>query len=137
MCSIVNGIPQAAVQLHEIMQESGWEYYGDQLYPEFQAFWKVLTDLKQMDETSPLCKGGCGDPDCAIRICAKERGLEVCALCEDFPCQLLVDFQRRYPFLIENGNRIKEIGIEAWLREQDDLVLAGLTNRKLIKECTE
>ncbi|PKN75444.1 MAG: hypothetical protein CVU49_04060 [Candidatus Cloacimonetes bacterium HGW-Cloacimonetes-2] len=133
MCSIVNGLPQAAGKLEGIMREDGWEYYGAQLYPEFDAFWSVLSELKQLDETSPLCKGGCGDPGCAIRACAISKELEVCALCDDFPCRLLKDFTARYPFLIENGERIRELGIETWLCEQDALVARGITNKSLIK----
>ncbi len=133
MCSIVNGLPQAAGKLEGIMREDGWEYYGAQLYPEFDAFWSVLSELKQLDETSPLCKGGCGDPGCAIRACAISKELEVCALCDDFPCRLLKDFTARYPFLIENGERIRELGIETWLCEQDALVARGVTNKSLIK----
>jgi hypothetical protein len=52
-------------------------------------------------------------------------------LCDDFPCHQRIDFTARYPFLIENGKRIREIGIEAWLAEQDALVAKGFTNKTL------
>jgi hypothetical protein len=116
------------------MQSDGWEYYGEEVYPEFQAFWKVLNDLGEMDQTSPLCIGGCGDPTCQIRVCAREKGLRVCAECTEFPCQLLTDFTRRYPFLVENGMRIREIGIDAWLAEQDELAARGITNKILCQQ---
>lgn len=53
MCSIINGLPQAARSLHQIMQEDGWEGFGSFMYPEFGDFWKVLAELKEMDNTSP------------------------------------------------------------------------------------
>jgi hypothetical protein len=131
MCSIVATIPVQATALQETLQNDGWEYYGSEIYPEFAPFWKVLNSLKEMDKTSPLCIGGCGDPTCEIRVCAQEKGLRVCAECAEFPCKLLTDFTRRYPFLVENGKRIQEIGIDAWLAEQDELVANGITNKIL------
>lgn len=38
MCSIINGLPQAARSLHQIMQEDGWEGFGSFMYPEFGDF---------------------------------------------------------------------------------------------------
>ncbi len=131
MCSFVATIPKQAKNLLETMRDDGWEYYGQELFPQFPEFWAVLKELKQMDETTPLCKGGCGDPECAIRKCALSKGLEVCAFCPEYPCERLTLFTRRYPFLLQNNNRLKEIGIEAWLAEQDKLVDDGMTNKKL------
>lgn len=131
MCSLIATLPGLASRLHDTMKEDGWEYYGSEVYPEFEAFWKVLKGISQMDATCPGCYGGCGDPDCAIRKCAVDKGLELCAFCDEFPCQRLTDFTRRYPFLLENGLRIRIIGLESWLREQDELVAQGVTNRSL------
>ena len=46
------------------------------------------------------CQGCRGDDtlvwgeDCAIRkCCLKERQLENCSLCQDFPCKLITDFE--------------------------------------------
>ncbi len=134
MCSLVNGMPEAGRALHTIMKDEGWESFGSYVYPEFEAFWKVLTEISVFDEISPLCQGGCGNPDCQIRICAKEKGIAACGLCADFPCSLFDDFTQQYPFIIENGYRIREIGIEAWLTEQEELVTKGITNRELRKQ---
>lgn len=131
MCSLIATLPGLASRLHDTMQEDGWEYYGSEVFPEFQDFWKVLKGISKMDETCPACSGGCGDPDCAIRKCAVDRELELCAYCQDFPCPKLTDFSRRYPFILENSRRIKEIGLENWLKEQDELVAQGVTNRSL------
>jgi len=131
LCSLVATLPKQARALFETMQEDGWEFYGQELFPQFPEFWAVLKELKQMDETTPLCKGGCGDPDCAIRKCAISKGLEVCAFCAEYPCERLISFTRRYPFLLENNDRIKEIGVVAWLAEQDELAARGITNKKL------
>lgn len=133
MCSIIATLPVLAAKLHENMKEEGWEYWGTEVFPEFGTFWKILTELSNKHETCPACIGGCGDPECKIRTCAQGKGLDVCAYCEEFPCKLLTDFSKMYPFILKNNERIKEIGIDAWLKEQDELVAKGVTNRSQIK----
>lgn len=133
MCSIIATVPVQANTLYDTMKDDGWEYWGAEVYPKFDTFWKVLKDLCTKHESCPACIGGCGDPDCKIRACAQAKGLEVCAFCDEFPCRLLRDFSAHYPFILKNNERIKEIGIEAWLIEQDELVAKGITNRSLAK----
>lgn len=131
MCSIVATIPRKAGTLLEQLKGDGWEFFGKELYPDFPAFWDILGKMAVMDKTTRLCVGGCGDPNCGIRACAIAKGLQVCAQCEEFPCLRLRDFTRRYPFVLKNNERIREIGLEAWLAEQDDLVAQGVTNEQL------
>lgn len=133
MCSIVNGLPKAAKALHEVMQEDGWEYFGAQVYPEFESFWKTLLEIKELDKSSANCQAGCGDPGCAIRLCATAKGLEVCAFCAEFPCALLQEFSMKYPFVIRNNERIREIGRDAWLEEMDELVAQGVTHKSMME----
>jgi hypothetical protein len=116
------------------MAEDSWEFFGDQVYPEFKDFWKILKTLKDLDKESPNCVAGCGNPECEIRLCAQNKGLDVCAFCDEFPCQLIVDFTRRYPFLIRNNERIKQIGIDAWLQEMDAMVEKGVTHKSMKQE---
>lgn len=40
--------------------------------PGFKGFWEVLEKYAATGETCPGCRGGCADPDCTIRICARE-----------------------------------------------------------------
>lgn len=134
MCSLVATLPGAAETLRGYMKDDGWELYGNEVFPGFDTFWDILTKISNLAQTSPLCVGGCGDPDCGIRKCAVERGLEVCAQCDDFPCEQLSAFTRRYPFVLKNNERIREIGLDAWLAEQSDLVAQGVTNRSLCAE---
>lgn len=134
MCSVVNGLPQDATALHSRMQEDGWPYFGSQIYPEFEEFWKILSHLKDYDQISQLCQGGCGNPECQIRICAQEKGVETCALCQDYPCEKLAPLASHYLFLYENGRRIQELGLDAWLQEQDALVAEGVSHKSLIED---
>ncbi|HOZ00325.1 MAG TPA: DUF3795 domain-containing protein [Candidatus Syntrophosphaera sp.] len=133
LCNLVTVLPDAAAKLQKIMSEDGWEHFGPLVYPEFAGFWKILSALAINNETCPLCKGGCGNPDCKLRLCAKERGLRLCAECGDYPCQPLREFYSgHYEKLAQNNERIREIGIEAWLEEQQKLVDAGRCFKDLI-----
>jgi len=58
--------------------------------------------------------------NCEIVKCADERGLEFCALCTDYPCRMLQEFQAQRPHradLFDDGDRIREVGYEMWHEE--------------------
>jgi hypothetical protein len=59
---------------------------------------------------------------CKIRDCAVSRGIDFCYECESFPCPRIKQIDKRYRLryhvsLIENGIRIKTVGLEQFLRE--------------------
>ena len=61
---------------------------------------------------------------CAIAQCVRQRGLESCAACADLPCTRLIQFTvdpiwRTHAACIENLRRRRQIGTDAWLREQE------------------
>lgn len=83
---------------------------------------------------------GCGSADknqkrkskwgCKIRSCCfDERNLDFCIDCEDFPCNLTEKlknsyfnqdkFQYRHE-IYDNLEKIKEIGVQSWVQEQQD-----------------
>ncbi len=76
-----------------------------------------------------VCKGCLGplnvhwSPDCAMMLCAREKALKHCLECEDFPCVLIEKFaadgMEHHRRAVENSNRIKEIGLNAWIAEQE------------------
>ena len=138
MCNLTTILPETARKLYQIMKDDGWEFFGSAVHPEFNDFWKVLQSLAGLKETCPLCKGGCGDPECSFRICAREKGLELCVYCEEYPCSNLQTFyNNRYPYLEESLTRLLEIGKDAWLNEQEELVKQGIRNSNLIKNHKE
>ncbi len=58
---------------------------------------------------------------CSIRKCVlEEKELEWCYQCEDFPCEMLLDFQSywRMP-IVENLREIQEVGLNKWLEQKD------------------
>ena len=61
-------------------------------------------------------------PDCRMMLCAKEKGLQYCFQCQDFPCTSVNEFRSdgipHHERTIANSERMKEIGLEAWIAEQ-------------------
>ena len=66
-------------------------------------------------------------PDgCATLNCVKEKGVELCSDCKEFPCALLAptaDGAAVYPHNMKVYNlcRIKAIGIEQWIEEASQI----------------
>lgn len=82
-------------------------------------------------EGSSRCPGCCGEdfekrhPSCSfITCCVKKKGLEVCAVCSDFPCPKSdketgeVDSFVTHRRVIQNLKSIKESGVPAFIKQQ-------------------
>ncbi|EGW36984.1 DUF3795 domain-containing protein [Desulfosporosinus sp. OT] len=75
-------------------------------------------------EFCPGCRleNQCGD--CDIRTCARDKKIEYCSLCDDFPCVKLMNFtsdgKPHHAKSIENLILLKDIGEEKWLEVQQE-----------------
>lgn len=118
-CTTLARIPQQAQTLYNTLKREGYEYLGAYENPQFNDFWKYLEHLTKLKNECPLCRGGCGNPGCKIRICAREKDKEICVYCDDYPCELFKNLTRKYPALLGDGKKLKELGIDAWLEEQE------------------
>jgi hypothetical protein len=118
-CVNIARIPQQAKTLHDTMKREGYEYFGPYESSHFNDFWEYLKHLTVLDNECPLCRGGCGDPGCKIRICAREKNQEICVYCDEYPCTHFENLIRQYPALLGDGKRLKELGIDAWIAEQE------------------
>ena len=119
LCSARNRIPSRAQALREAMVKEGYDSWGVHLenYKEFRAFLERLCDLAK---SCPGCRAGGGPPFCGIRKCAQAKGIDVCVFCEEYPCHRIKAIAKGYPTLIPDGERLREKGIKAWVREQED-----------------
>ncbi|MBN1425155.1 DUF3795 domain-containing protein [Candidatus Fermentibacteria bacterium] len=83
-------------------------------YPEFES---VLQFLKSGSCTG--CRaGGSSVPFCSARTCFRDKGVDFCFQCDEFPCD-----RNEYPDSLGErwrayGKRMGEIGPEAFYREQ-------------------
>lgn len=124
LCSSRGRIPQRAQSLRDSMAEEGYELWGGEI-PRFTEFWTFLTDLCSPEKACPGCQKGGGPPLCSIRKCCQERQYDVCAFCDDYPCHRITALAKGYPTLIADGERMKRIGIDAWVEEQEKRVKTG------------
>ena len=124
LCAERARIPHRAAALQAAMVEEGWPFWGPGV-PGFDDFWAFLEGLA-LGEGCPGCRAGGGFPGCQIRICARERGLDVCSQCTGFPCEHIKALAARYPTLIADNARMKAVGLEQWLVEQEERARRGV-----------
>ncbi len=67
-----------------------------------------------------------GSEGCATLDCVKEKGVDFCFNCDEFPCANLAptaDGAARYPHNMKMYNlcRIKQVGLEKWIAEAGDI----------------
>ncbi|UCD22530.1 MAG: DUF3795 domain-containing protein [Chloroflexota bacterium] len=124
LCSQVNRTPQRALDLKDSMQKEGYEHWGQDI-PGFREFWAFLNSLIESRTVSSCREGNCGPPFCAIRKCAQGKSIDICVSCEDYPCKRVLGIAEGYPTLLADGKRMKKIGIEAWIDEQEQRAKTG------------
>jgi hypothetical protein len=127
-------IRQKAVELRDVLNKEkfrkivtafGW--MGN--YSEFSKFLSHLKSLK-----CEGCGAGGGNPWCNIRKCCQKKVFISCAECSEFSCKKLDWMIRRYnKWNLRNLERIREIGIEKWLKEQEKEVNEGFVTGEVIK----
>jgi hypothetical protein len=117
-CAVKVKIEPAAKTLYEEMKKAGFEEII-QFIPDGDKFWAFL---KGMTEPGVCisCREGSGNPGCQVRPCAKEKGIEICALCGDYPCEKFEQFFGNYPVLKSDNQLLREKGREAWAKIQDE-----------------
>ncbi len=89
---------------------------------------EVRRRLEELRDTPPqkCCRTGqCGHPRCAIRKCAKRKGVFVCPECDQFPCDKVKTLAVSEPTLIHDGERLRKVGLSAWIEEQEKRREAG------------
>ena len=74
--------------------------------------------------------GGCRGPsdrhwsaDCKFLTCARVKKFTYCFECDEFPCEKLAAFandgHEHHRITVENLKRMREIGLESWLKQQE------------------
>ena len=119
LCAHRARIPKRAKSLKETLHDEGmdsWYKYIPSMKETFPVFWKFLRELTKMDCT---CRTEGGPPDCRIRICAKEKGVDTCPLCKEYPCDLINKLAEHYVMAIQDGRHLQKIGLKAWVKEQE------------------
>ena len=124
-CAVKGKVEPAAKVLFDEMKSAGFEEIiafildGDK-------FWPFLKNMAK-DGVCVSCREGSGNPGCQVRICAKGKGVEMCALCESYPCELTDRFDAGYPVLRHDNALLRDKGWDAWGKLQDERQERGFT----------
>ena len=115
-CAVKVKVEPAAKALFDEMKKAGFEEVINYI-PGGEGFWPFLKGMA-VDGICVSCKDGSGDPGCSIRICAKDKAVDMCAFCEDYPCEKLVTFFKRNHVLESDNALLRDKGWEAWAVHQ-------------------
>jgi len=78
------------------------------------------------DTHCPMCLNR-GRAPCENRKCASAKNLQSCLLCEEYPRCRHTEYQREwYPFVVQNYDRVKQVGFEKHLEEEEERARAGV-----------
>lgn len=122
-CSVRAKINPAAKVLYDEMKAADFDEVVHMI-PGGEGFWPFLKAIAE-NGTCDSCREGSGNPGCAIRICAKDKGVEMCALCERYPCEHLAELFKGHPLLKNDNALLRENGMEAWSKLQDERRING------------
>jgi len=92
---------------------------------------EFINGLKWFSEQKNTCEGcldspspsdsplllGC-DQSCPTRRCATENNVQLCVLCDEFPCEHSSYSEKG----LKNLERIKEVGLDRWLKEEEEKI---------------
>ena len=122
-CAVKARVEPAAKALYEEMKKAG---FGDVIHfiPDGEGFWRFLKSVS--DEGACIsCRAGSGNPGCTVRVCAKEKEVEACALCESYPCEKFDEYFKAYPILKTDNAVLREKGLDEWLEMQNKRSVNG------------
>jgi hypothetical protein len=124
-CAIKVRVFPAAKTLYNEMKKAGFDDVVSSL-PGGEGFWSFLKDIAE-NWACISCREGSGNPHCEVRICAREKGVEMCALCGSYPCELIDNFDAGYPVLKNDNDLLRDKGWQAWGELQDERRAKGFT----------
>ena len=126
-CPSGNGrVRYAAGELKRLIDTTRYEWLNDvEKRFSFDEFRRGLEWFAQAQ--CPGCLSGGGAP-CANRGCAEERGLRSCLECGEYLACRNTEYQREwYPFVLESLERVKEVGLDSHLEEEERRARAGVS----------
>jgi len=127
-CAVKVKVEPAAKVLFDEMKSARFEDVISYI-PGGEGFWSFLKGMVDSG-MCVSCREVGGNPGCAVRICAKEKSVEMCAFCDDYPCDKFAAFLNvtvGYPVLEQDNTLLRDKGWEAWAALQDGRRANGYT----------
>ncbi|MDC0335282.1 C-GCAxxG-C-C family protein [Pseudodesulfovibrio sp.] len=102
------------VELGENFAQYAKRFEGmDPVFKNYAQF-KELLDFLAQGSCSGCRENGCLFKECRVTICVKEKGVDYCYQCDDFPCDrhgMPEGLAERWQ---DNNEKMQELGLEAW-----------------------
>lgn len=90
-------------------------------FENYSAF-NILLDYLAQSDCEGCRNGTCKYPNCGVVPCHKEKGIDFCYQCDEFPCERTNFDPHLLKRWIAMNNRMKEITVEGYYEEtKDDL----------------
>jgi hypothetical protein len=90
----------------------------------FPPFWQFLRELAKFDCT---CRTGRGGPLTAKSANAPNKKCNSLPAMQRIPARALIQsLAEHYPTLIQDGKRLQKIGLEKWVKEQEERAKRGV-----------
>jgi hypothetical protein len=127
-------IPDMAEELRRFVQAYRYGEWIQYITEDFE-FGNFMKGLNWFANSG--CKGclqGGGMPACEVRTCCKGKGLKNCYFCGDFTRCEKLGYQKATYRINESYNRIRQIGYENWLKEQNEKASKGFDNIHFLEE---
>jgi len=132
-CGIRQGKFKTAVNnLRDIIATYGFDKIMSELskwepsFKHYNEFDQVMNGLVKMFGDCPGCLQGGGDPNCKVRLCAKQKGYRTCAECgEADTCENLAPFRKGYKGFTQALQNIRQNGIGRYAAEMQKKVYEG------------
>jgi len=123
-CAVKAKVEPASQTLYDEMKRAG---FGEIVHvlPGGEGFWLFLRGMAE-DGVCLSCRQGSGNPGCPVRPCAQAKGVEMCALCDEYPCEKFDRFFEGYPVLRQD-NALLRGDPAAWAALQDERRANGFT----------
>ncbi|MGD0028560.1 MAG: DUF3795 domain-containing protein [Candidatus Bathyarchaeia archaeon] len=125
-CPSGNGrVKMMAAELKRLVDTTRYNWVRDIVKSfSFDEFRKGLEWFS--DSQCPTCLNGGGAP-CENRKCASGKNLQSCLLCDAYLTCKNTEYQRDvYPFVVDNYNRVKQVGFQKHLEEEEERTKAGV-----------
>ena len=129
-CGIRQGrIKQAVENLRNVIGAYGFDKIAPELakwepaFQHYNEFESVMDGWVKLFGECPGCIKGGGDPNCAVRVCCKQKGFVTCAECGEMDtCEKVKQYG---PRALEGLGKIKAMGVDRWAQEMQKKVDAG------------
>lgn len=116
-------IRKASIKLQNLL--GSFDIYAERfssflpVFKNYPSFKELLSYLAE--ENCVGCReGSCLYPDCGVRDCYKNKEVDFCFQCDEFPCDnsnFDTHLKQRW---IQINKRMKEVGIESFYQESKD-----------------